>query len=86
MHKLQLRSAAVVLAASALLAGCGGGGDDAPATARTTDVPGSAQSSVDGLIAYLQELIAQTSETTEPVLVGDAVLPTSDTTEPAAVN
>ena len=86
MHKLQLRSAAVVLAASALLGACGGHTDDGPVAARTTDVPDSAQSSVDGLIAYIKELIAQTSETTEPVLVGDAVLPTSDTTEPAAVN
>ena len=86
MHTLHLRSAAVVLAASALLAACGSGSSDGTAQASSTDVPASAQSSVDGLIAYINQLIGQTSETTEPVVLGHAVLPTSDTTPPAAVN
>ena len=86
MQKLPLRSAAVVLAACALLSACGGGGDDGPASARTTDVPSSAQSSIDGLIAYINELIGQTSDTSSPVLVGDAVLPTSDSALPSPVN
>lgn len=86
MKHLHLAASAVVLAAAALLMGCGSGGDDAPPVARSTDVPSSAQDSVSGLLAYINELIGMTSSTSEPVLVGDAVLPTSDTTEPAAVN
>ncbi len=83
----------VLLAASvavAALAGCGSSNDDggtvvAPAPpAPTTDVPQSAQSSVEGLVAYLKSLIANnTNETGSPVLVGNAVLPTSETAEPS---
>ena len=84
----------VVLAASvalAALAGCGSSSDDnsgsgtgtAPTPTPTTDVPLTAQSSVDSLVAYLRALIANnTNETGSPILVGDAVLLTSETAEP----
>lgn len=83
-------------AGSALLAGCSGSDSvvadtSTPATvtppvvttpaAPTTDVPTSATASIPGLIAYLQQLIAGTSDTTDPILVGTAVLPTDESTE-----
>ena len=76
--------AAALLGAAALMAGCSSGSDDdtpGPATGASTDVPSSAQQSIEGLIAYLGELIAGTGESTEPILVGDAELPTSETAE-----
>lgn len=86
-----LRTCALALVAVAALAGCGGGGGggrdtEVTVTPRGTDVPESALQSVPGLIAYMKELIAGTSETTEPVFVGNAVLPTDETSEPAPVN
>jgi hypothetical protein len=77
------------------LAGCGGGGggggDGAgpagPGAATAgSQVPGSAQQSVGGLMAFLKELIAQSSDTTEPVMLGNAVLPTADTSSPEPMN
>ena len=74
--------AAAAIAASLVLAGCGGGGgDDRPAVQFVpgTQVPTSATTSVAGVIAFLMDLIATTSETGEPIAVGDAVLSTSET-------
>lgn len=73
------------------LAGCGGGGHGGEpahsgATGSGSQVPGSAQQSVGGLMAFLMELIAQTSDTAEPVVLGDAALPTDDTSGPQPVN
>ncbi len=84
MTRPNLRHLLLALCASLALAACGSSdNDDAPPVARTTDVPASAQQSVGGLIAYINELIAtMTNDTSEPILVGDATLPTSDTTEP----
>ena len=36
--------------------------------------------------AFLKELIAQSSETTEPLVLGNAVLPTADTSSPEPMN
>lgn len=81
MFNLKTLSALCVAAA---LAACGSNdGDDSTSTATTptptSGVPQSAQQSVTGLVAFLEQLIAQTSETSEPILLGDAVLPTSET-------
>jgi len=87
MLKLPLRNGLLALCASVALAACGSSSsnDDAPPpppVARTTDVPDSAQQSVTGLIAYLNDFIAtMTSGTSEPILLGNATLPTSDTIE-----
>lgn len=83
MTKSDLRCAAAVLAAAAFLAACGSNGDGPAASTSTTDVPASAQSSVSGLIDYINSLIAMTSETSEPVRLGDATLPTDDTALPS---
>ncbi|MCG2594613.1 hypothetical protein LZ009_17685 [Ramlibacter sp. XY19] len=92
MKKTSLRSALAVLAASALLAACGGGGGGlecciAPpgngGTGNGSDLPSSALQSVEGLVAYVKDLIANgTNSTGEPVALGNVVLPTSETSEP----
>ena len=58
--------------------GAGGGGGGA---AQTSGVPDSAQRSVSGLLAYMNQLIAGTDETSEPVFLGDATLPADDVTD-----
>ena len=75
-----------VLCATAMLAACGGG-DDAPAPpAATAEVPGSASAPVDGLIAYLKELVASAADMLEPVDVSAVAPPGSETTEPTTVD
>lgn len=78
MKKLLASASAVAVLA---LAGCGDSSGVESAAAPTSDVPASAQASVTGLVAYLNRLIDETNETSEPVLLGDAVLPVDDTTE-----
>ncbi|AEG93691.1 hypothetical protein [Ramlibacter tataouinensis] len=84
----------VLLGGTALLGACGGDGDDDNAgtggggttTTSSNELPVSATASSSGLIAYLNELIAnRTDETSEPIRLGNAVLPTDDAAEPAAV-
>ena len=86
MFKLKIPTTLVVLAVAAVVSACGSGGDGGPAVpVVTTDVPASAQQSVSGLITFINSLIAATSETTEPILIGDAVLPVDDTAEPTPI-
>jgi hypothetical protein len=84
MHTPDLKRLAAVIAFSAVLGACGSsGGDDVTANPGSdSDVPAAAFDSVAGLLAYVNELIAGTNETSEPVRVGEAALPVSDTTEP----
>lgn len=82
MTQLDVKRPLAALAIALFLAGCGGNDDDTPAPAPTTEVPASATQSVSGLVAYMNQLIANmTNDTSEPVLVGTAVLPVDDTTE-----
>jgi hypothetical protein len=76
-----------VLCAAATLAACGGGDDSPPpATPATVEVPGSASASVDGLIAYLKELVASAADMLEPVDVSAVTPPGSETAEPTPVD
>ncbi len=73
---------AVALAMTA----CGSSDDSGPASAApagsTSDIPASALQSSAGLSAYVDAQISASSDSSEPVLVGDATtLPTDDTTE-----
>lgn len=78
---------ACVSAAALLLAACGSSDDGSaapvtpPTPVVTTDVPTSAQQSSSGLTAYLNALIAATSESGDPIVLGDATLTADDTTE-----
>lgn len=81
---------AISLGAAALaIAGCGssdsndtGAGTGTGTTTGASDVPSSALQSSQGLVSYLQQQIdSSTSDTGEPVVVGDVVLPTDDSTE-----
>lgn len=89
MKHIRTGAAVAAVALTLSLAGCGGGGDDNGGFVvedRTTDVPASAQQDSAGLVAFLRDLIAsRTDETSEPILLGDAVLPTSETLEPLPV-
>ncbi len=75
----------VLLGAAALVLAACGGGDDAPAPVPapvvTTDVPASATQSPAGLVTYVDSQVGASSDSSEPILVGDAVLPVDDTTE-----
>lgn len=80
------RNAATLAIAGMLLAACGGGGGDDggpqdPAIAGS-DVPTSATTSSAGALAFVRSVAATSSDTAEPLVVGDAVLATSDTDEP----
>ena len=94
MYKFSVKPSLIVLAMTAALAACGGGsggggagaggGGAAPppgaAAPPTSDIPASALASVDGLIAFMNQLIdTGTNDTSEPIRLGDASLPVDDT-------
>lgn len=89
MKKLDAHKLLIALAMTAGVAACGGGGGSdggvgggAPGTPAPSsgDVPASALASVDGLIAFMNQLIdTGTNDTSEPILLGDASLPVDDT-------
>ena len=73
-------------AAVLALAACGSsGGDDAPAAPPapvvTTDIPSSATANAAGLLTFANAQVGTSSDSSEPFLVGDAMLPVDDTTE-----
>ena len=77
------------LCAATLLVACGGGGGEStppPTPPATVEVPASASASVDGLIAYLKELVASAADMLEPVDVSAVTPPGSETAEPAPVD
>lgn len=82
----KLHGFALLGAAALVLAACGGGDSTPVATTpaapvATTDVPSSATASAAGLLDYTTQQVGTTSDTSEPLLVGDAVLPVDNTTE-----
>ena len=88
MNNIRLRNHLAVLAVAGVLAACGSSSDDnsGPPASPSSQVPQSAQASVSGLIAFMNELInTMTNETSEPIVLGDAVLPTSDSDGPGAL-
>ena len=90
MLKFNLRTTFIALVMTASVAACGGGGGGGggdgsdvatPASpSLLSDIPASALASVDGLIAFMNNLIdTGTNDTSEPILLGESVLPVSDT-------
>jgi ABC-type glycerol-3-phosphate transport system substrate-binding protein len=73
------RSLLAVTVATAALAGCGGGGGDDAAPAQPEAAKPFMGSTVQSLLDYMNQLIAQTSETTEPEPVDSTPLPVDDT-------
>ncbi len=82
------RLLAIVASASLVagLAACGGGDDSPPPPPVTSSVPASASVSVTNFIGYLQQLVAASADTLEPVDVSAVTPPTSETDPPVAVD
>ena len=83
MVKFNIRTTCMALVMTAAVAACGGGGgSDAAAPSSPTSlsgIPASALGSVDGLIAFMNQLIdTGTNDTSEPILLGESVLPVND--------
>ena len=86
MVKLNIRSTCLALVMTAAVAACGGGGGSdvaaptspAPPTL-LSGIPASALAGVDGLIAFMNQLIdTGTNDTSEPILLGESALPVND--------
>lgn len=93
--KLKAKLLLTAVFASAVLAGCGGGEDSissppavvvTPPPAVVTPPPTTIANSVSSLIAFMQNLIAtSTNDTGEPVDVNSLQLATDDAAEPSAI-
>jgi ABC-type glycerol-3-phosphate transport system substrate-binding protein len=83
----KLHGFALLGAAALVLAACGSSDGNStpvattPTPVVTSDVPSSATDSVAGLLTYTTQQVGTTNDTSEPLLVGDAVLPVDNTTE-----
>ena len=80
---------ASVSLAVGLLTACGGGSNDyasnTPPTVAGTDVPVAATTSASSAVSFAQDQLTKTSESSDPLVLGDAMLAVDDTTEPAPV-
>jgi hypothetical protein len=91
MHK----SAATLLGAILLMSGCGGGGgggsgsgSDAPppvALFSGSEVPLSATQSAAGATAFVAQQLVASSDSADPLVLGNAVPATDDSAEPSEV-
>lgn len=82
-----MKSIPLMAVAAALVAACGGGGDGTPAmppvaTVPNSDVPVSATQDASAALSFVASVAASSSDTAEPLVVGDAQLATSETDEP----
>ena len=68
--------------ATAFLAGCGGGSSSSVFTAPPAQ---SISDTVSVLVQYVQQLIATTSDSSEPVDINGLTLVADDTAEPTAI-
>jgi uncharacterized lipoprotein YbaY len=80
LGKISLSAAAI----SILLAGCSSDSPPAPTLVANTDVPITATTSSTGVISFSNTIVAATSETADPLVLGDAELAVSETDEPDA--
>ena len=78
MLKLDAHKLLIALVMTAGVAACGGGGGSAPGepAASSGGISASALASVDGLVAFMNQLMdTGINDTSEPILLGDASLP-----------
>lgn len=88
MHKTLIKTRwLAAMGAATLLAACGGGSTtpEGPTLVVGTDVPVTVEQSATGLVDFAKTQLAATSETSDPLLLGDAKLATDDTGEPAEI-
>lgn len=86
LTSLRRPAALAALASALLLAACGGGGGgssspDPVAVVPGSGVPVSATLSADGAFEFVRSVLATTSESGEPLTLGDAALGSSETDE-----
>lgn len=87
---LNVKQCLTALGTVALLTACGGGGGSTATTPGAglvagTDLPISVEQSAKGVIDFAKMQLTTTSETTEPLVVGDAKLAIDDMAEPSDV-
>lgn len=90
MFNFKLSTPVLALVVAAALSACGGGdggggggvaaGGSGQGSA-SDGIPASATQNVAGLMAFMNQLVAASSETSDPILLGEAVLPTDDTAD-----
>lgn len=95
MKANKLKLIALTLSVAGLATACGGGGGDTPAvvmpppppsTVAGTDVPVSATQNVAGLTAFAKQQQGASSDTAEPLVLGDStVLASDDSAEPSEI-
>ncbi len=76
----RLRLALATGCTAALLSACGGGGGGGDGTQ-----PGEVSQAVTQLLTYMNQLIAGTDETSEPVDIDAVAVPVDETTEPSTI-
>ena len=93
MLKLHSRLAFGAVLSAALLAGCGSGGSDDVSSAPVPNAPvpnapasTDISQSISALIAFMNNLIAGTSESGDPIAINSLTLVTDDTAEPSPIN
>ena len=98
MLKLHSRLAFGAVLSVALLAGCGSGGSDDVSSAPVSSAPVSSapvpnapastdiSQSISALIAFMNNLIAGTSESGDPIAINSLTLVSDDTAEPSPIN
>ena len=87
MFRFNIYTPLTTLVMATALAACGGdvgavggGASGPPGAAATSDIPASALASVDGLIAFINQLIDKdANDTSEPIQLGGASLPVANT-------
>ena len=83
MNKFSNKLVWALVLGTALVAGCGGGGESHAETNKPT---APTDLSVSALFKYIGDLIAGTSETSEPADVNGLTLAVDDATEPTPLN
>lgn len=79
MDKLNSKATLTAVAAAVLMAGCGGGGDGNTAPAQPAPDPGQ---SVTALVDFINRMITNNSENSDPIDINPLTLAIDDTAEP----